>query len=639
MPLLRVTDLELSFGHHVLLQNANCQLDKGDRVCLVGRNGAGKTTLMKLLAGQLKPDGGSIWRDPAITISRLDQELTRADQQTVMQVVASGLADTGALLTEYQQLLGRSLDEAGLKQLDRLQRRIDAVDGWSYQQRIGETLSRLSLQGEQRMSSLSGGWRRRVALAKALVTAPDLLLLDEPTNHLDIESIEWLEKQLVEFNGAVLFITHDRALVRRLATGILELDRGRLRLYQCDYDNYLQQRAHLLDVEEQHNALFDKRLAREEAWIRQGIKARRTRNEGRVRALQKLRAERSQRRSLQGNARFTVESAGSSGKLVAEVKAISYRIDGRDLFNKLSFNLMRGDKIGLLGPNGVGKTTLLKVLLGELQPSAGEVKLGTRLDIAYFDQMRERLDDDKTIVDTVGQGRESITINGKTRHVLSYLGDFLFSPERARTPLKALSGGERNRVQLACLFSMPANILVLDEPTNDLDVETLELLESVLVEFDGTVLLVSHDRDFMDNVVTGTLAFEGNGTVREYVGGYRDWLRQGGSFAQHAAVDRKPAPDNSRGDGDIPPDAKPLGGKGKKSGYKKLSYNDQRDLEALPERIESLEQQQAQLQQETAAADFYRQDHSRVNEKLAALAAVSAELEECYERWVVLSDA
>ncbi len=631
MPLLRVTDLGLSFGHHVLLEQASCQLYKGDRVCLVGRNGAGKSTLMKLLEGQLKPDSGSIWHKPTIKISRLEQELPKADQQTVMEVVASGLSALGEILADYERLLGQSLDDAGLKKLDELQHKIEAMDGWSYQQRIDETLSRLSLPRDQPMSSLSGGWRRRVALAKALVVSPDLLLLDEPTNHLDIESIEWLEKQLLEFKGAVLFITHDRALVRRLATKIIELDRGRLRLYQCGYDNYLQERAHLLEVEDQQNALFDKRLAQEEVWIRQGIKARRTRNEGRVRALEKLREERGRRRNQQGTAKIAVEAASSSGKLVAEVNDISYCFGDKTLFNKLTFNILRGDKIGLLGPNGVGKTTLLKVLLGELQPTSGTVKLGTRLDVAYYDQMRDQLDDEKTIVDTVGQGRESITINGKTRHVLSYLGDFLFSPERARTPLKALSGGERNRVQLACLFSLPANILVLDEPTNDLDVETLELLESVLVEFAGTVLLVSHDRDFMDNVVTGTLAFEGNGNVVEYVGGYQDWLRQGGTFATTVAGGALTNEDKANKPEEPPKAVAPV-----KS--KKLSYKDQRDLDALPERIDSLEKQQAQLEQETTTADFYQQDRELVNEKLAALAAVTSELEGCYERWIALSD-
>ncbi|MCP3907700.1 MAG: ATP-binding cassette domain-containing protein [Oceanicoccus sp.] len=628
MPLLRVNDLGLAYGHHVLLEEANIQLFKGDRICLVGRNGAGKSTLMKLVEGVIKPDSGSIWKRPSVRISRLEQELPKADEQTVMQVVASGLQEIGDLIAEYDQLIAQQLDDAGLKKMEQLQHQIEAKDGWSYQQRIDEVLSRLALPADKVMSTLSGGWRRRVALAKVLVTAPDLLLLDEPTNHLDIETIEWLEKQLLDFKGAVLFITHDRALVRRLATKIIELDRGHLQLFQCGYDNYLEERAHLLVVEEQQNALFDKKLAQEEVWIRQGIKARRTRNEGRVRALKKLREERSQRRNVQGAAKIAVEAASKSGKLVAEANRISHEFDGNVLIKDLSFNIIRGDKIGLLGPNGVGKTTLLKIILGELAPSSGTVKLGSKLDVAYFDQMRDQLDDEKTIVDVVGQGRESIDINGKSRHILSYLSDFLFSPERSRTPLKALSGGERNRVQLALLFSMPANILVLDEPTNDLDVETLELLEAVLVDFAGTILLVSHDRDFMDNVVTGTLAFEGSGTVQEYVGGYKDWLRQGGAFTTDTGSTKKPAELIET------PEARTA----TKKPAKKLGYKDQRELELLPEQIETLEQQQEKLTQETTAADFYQQEHSLVTERLEALATVTNELETCYERWVELSE-
>ena len=630
MPLLRVTDLSLAYGHHILLEQANVQFYKGDRICLVGRNGAGKSTLMKLVEGVIKPDSGSIWQRPSLRIARLEQELPKADKQTVMQVVACGLQEIGDLMQEYDALIGQQLDDAGLKQLERLQHQIEAGDGWSYQQRIDEVLSRLALPADKVMSTLSGGWRRRVALAKVLVTAPDLLLLDEPTNHLDIETIEWLEKQLLDFTGAVLFITHDRALVRRLATKIIELDRGKLRLYQCDYDNYLAERTHLLALEEQQNALFDKKLAQEEVWIRQGIKARRTRNEGRVRALKKLREERSQRRMVQGAANINIEAAGRSGKLVAKAVHLSHSFDDNMLIKDLSFNIIRGDKIGLLGPNGVGKTTLLKIILGEIAPSTGTISLGSKLDAAYFDQMRDQLDDEKTIVDIVGQGRESIEINGKSRHILSYLADFLFSPERSRTPLKALSGGERNRVQLALLFSLPANILVLDEPTNDLDVETLELLESVLGGISGTILLVSHDRDFMDNVVTSTLAFEGNGRVCEYVGGYKDWLRQGGAFVPHT-VDTKistaPIITDKQDKTQV-----------EKKGIKKLSYKDQRELEALPAKIETLEQQQQALTTETTAEDFYQQGHSVVAERLEALTMITQQLETCYERWVELCE-
>jgi ATP-binding cassette subfamily F protein uup len=628
MPLLRVTDLCLAYGHHVLLDQASCQLFKGDRVCLVGRNGAGKSTLMKVVEGLIKPDSGNVWVRPSVVIARLDQELPKADQQTVKQVVSSGLAEVGAMLDQYEKLAATAMDQASLNRLDRLQHELEACDGWAYQQRIDEVISRLDLPADKMMSALSGGWRKRVALAKALVTSPDLLLLDEPTNHLDIETIQWLEKQLLAFNGAVLFITHDRALVRRLATKIIELDRGHLRLYQCGYDNYLVERAHVLEVEDQQNALFDKKLAREEVWIRQGIKARRTRNEGRVRALESLRQERSERRIKQGTASIAVESASTSGKLVAELDKVSFAFDGNALFDNLSFNIIRGDKIGLLGPNGVGKTTLLKIVLGELVPTSGTVKQGTKLDVAYFDQMRDQLDEQKTIVDIVGQGRESITINDKSRHILSYLGDFLFSPERARTPLKALSGGEKNRVQLACLFSMPANILVMDEPTNDLDVETLELLESVLVEFAGTILLVSHDRDFMDNVVTSTLAFEGNGKVKEYVGGYQDWLRQGGAFSSDTVTENTTAAATGS-DAKVALAATPK--------TNKLSYKEQQELAKLPEQIEKLEQQLADFQKVTTAEDFYQLPRDEVSKQLDAMAAVSDELDSCYERWVELS--
>lgn len=630
MPLLRVSDLSLSFGPHVLLDQANVQVFKGDRICLVGRNGAGKSTFMKLIEGSIKPDGGTVWRRPALKIARLEQELPDLGESTVMDVVGSGLAELGELLSQYHQLLSEDLDDAGMDSLSHLQHELEARDGWSFQQRIDEVMSRLSLPAGKRMSELSGGWKRRVALARALVSAPDLLLLDEPTNHLDVETIEWLEQQVLEFNGAILFITHDRALAKRLATKIIELDRGRLRGFDLGYEHFLEQREHLLAVEDQQNALFDKRLAEEEVWIRQGIKARRTRNEGRVRALERMREQRSERRNQQGNATIAVEAASASGKIVAAVKNMSYSIEGNLLVNDLTFNLLRGDKIGLLGPNGSGKTTLLNLLLGQLQPDSGEVKLGTRLDIAYFDQMRSILDDEKTIIDTVGQGRDSIEINGKSRHVISYLSDFLFSPQRARTPLKALSGGERNRVQLALLFSMPANLLVLDEPTNDLDVETLELLESVLVEFAGTVLLVSHDRDFMDNVVTSTLAFEGNACVREYVGGYKDWLRQGGGFNKIAPATPS-ATSNTR---EAPSSDLDSG-----SPARKLGYKEKRELETLPSMIETLEQQQAELQKETEQADFYQQDHQQVNDKLEQLAAVSSELEHHYERWLELSES
>ena len=629
MPLIRIDNLGLAFGPHVILEQANLQLFKGDRVCLIGRNGAGKSTLMKLVSQQIQPDSGSIWFRPGIRVARLEQELPPADQRTVVEFVSEGLADTAALLDEYNDLAVADLDEKGLEKLSRLQHKLEAVDGWSIQQKIDEVITRLGLPRAKRMNELSGGWRRRVALGQALVTSPDILLLDEPTNHLDIETIEWLEKHLLDFTGAILFITHDRSLVRRLATKVVELDRGNLQLFPSDYDNYLIEKAHQLEIEEQQNALFDKRLAQEEAWIRQGIKARRTRNEGRVRALKKLRVERSERREQVGSANIQVEQSALSGKLVAELTDVGFAYDGSSLFSHVSTRVMRGDKIGLIGPNGVGKTTLLKIILGQLQATTGKVQLGTKQDVAYFDQMRDHLEDDKTIVDTVGQGRDSITINGKSRHIMSYLSDFLFSPERARTPLKALSGGERNRVQLACLFSQPANILVLDEPTNDLDVETLELLESIFIDFGGTILLVSHDREFMDNVVTSTLVFEGDGIVNEYVGGYEDWMRQSGGFAKirerraNMAKASEPAP-------------APVKKTTQKA--KKLSYKLQKELDELPALIEQLEAEQEALQQETMAPDFYQQAKELVAEKLQKLAEVDDQLQQAYDRWVELAE-
>jgi ATP-binding cassette subfamily F protein uup len=600
-----------------LLNKASFQIKKGDRICLVGRNGAGKSTLLKLVDGEILPDNGLVWRKPGLVISRLEQELPEANTLTVMEYVASGLSEVGALLARFEYL-SHQLDDKSMREMERVQHELEARDGWAYQQNIDQVLTRLNLPCEQLMSNLSGGWRRRVALARALVCSPDLLLLDEPTNHLDIETISWLEQQLLDFPGAVLFITHDRELVRRLATKILQLDRGTLRTFNHGYDAYLEERAHLLEVEDQQNALFDKRLADEETWIRQGIKARRTRNEGRVRALQKLRKERGARKEQLGTAKIAITSGLASGKIVAELDNVSCSFDDNTLFEHVSLTVLRGDKIGLLGRNGVGKTSLLRIILGELAPSSGDVKLGTRMKVAYFDQMRSMLDPEKTIVDIVGQGRERIEINGKDRHVLSYLSDFLFSPARSRTPIKALSGGECNRIQLACLFSQPANVLVLDEPTNDLDIETLELLENVLVEFPGTVLLVSHDRDFMDNVVSSTIAFEG-GVVKEYIGGFKDWQRQGGSFDGQARSVATASDTASK--------------KSTAKKAKKLSYKLQQELDKLPGIIEKLEAKIETMQQETAEADFYQQGQELVTEKLEALASAENELVGHYERW------
>ncbi|UTN78622.1 ATP-binding cassette domain-containing protein [Pseudomonas aeruginosa] len=528
MTLLKFTDVSLAFGTTPLLDKVSWQIGRGERVCVIGRNGTGKSSLFKVVKGEQQADDGEVWRAPALKIGELPQELPRADERTVFDVVAEGLAEVGKLLAEYHHLSLNIHTDDDLARLSRVQQELEARDGWRLQQLVDSTLSRLQLPADKTLAELSGGWRRRVLLAQALVAEPDLLLLDEPTNHLDIGAIAWLEEALLGFNGAVLFITHDRAFLQSLATRILELDRGHLIDWNGDYASFLVHKEQQLAAEEAANALFDKRLAQEEVWIRQGIKARRTRNEGRVRALKEMRRERAERRERQGKASFQLESADKSGKQVIVVEHVSFaHPGGQPLVRDFSMVLQRGDRIGLLGANGTGKTTLLKLLLGDLLPTSGKIEVGTKLEVAYFDQLRHQLEPEQTVIDNISEGREFITIDGQNRHVLSYLGDFLFSPQRARTPVKALSGGERARLLLAKLFSKPANLLVLDEPTNDLDVETLELLEEVLLGFQGTVLMVSHDRAFLDNVVTSTLVFEGEGKVREFVGGYQDWLRQG----------------------------------------------------------------------------------------------------------------
>nr|MDT0253562.1 ATP-binding cassette domain-containing protein [Endozoicomonas sp.] len=493
MPLLRFEKVSLAYGDQPLLDHAEFQIRKGERVCLMGRNGAGKSTMMKLLSGATLPDEGTLWRKPGLKVGVLNQDLPDQDEKKVYDVVASGLEAVGDLISRYHSLSMNISTDADMKALEKVQHQLESVDGWSLSLKIDTVIKKLGLPAEKQMKELSGGWRRRVELARALVGDPDLLLLDEPTNHLDIIAIDWLEKQLKDFSGALLFITHDRSFLQSLATRIIELDRGKLTSWECDYVTFLERKAHALEVESEQNALFDKKLALEEVWIRQGIKARRTRNEGRVRDLEKLRVERSQRREVQGNASFGLEQGESSGKLVLEVKNVSQSFDNHTVIKDFSLRLMRGDKIGLIGANGAGKSTLLSILLGNLNPESGSVKMGTKIEVAYFDQLRNQLDLEKTVIDNVAEGRESITINGVSRHIISYLGDFLFPPGRCRVPVKALSGGERNRLLLARLFSKPSNLLVMDEPTNDLDIETLELLESLLVEFTGTMLLVSHD--------------------------------------------------------------------------------------------------------------------------------------------------
>lgn len=640
MSLIKLEKAYLSYGLQVLLDQIDLTIERGQRLCLIGRNGAGKSSLLKVIAGEVDLDKGEIIRQSGIRIARLEQDLPEADDRKVFEVVASQFQGMGELLAEYRALAhAAEFSEKQMARMAELQHQIESRDGWNLQQQVETVLSRLELPAERYMRELSGGWRRRVALAKALVGEPDVLLLDEPTNHLDIAAIDWLEKQLLNFKGALVFITHDRSLLQALATHIAELDRGHLRYWSGDYPSYLVYREQALAEEARHNALFDKKLAQEEAWIRQGIKARRTRNEGRVRALKELRNQRSQRRELVGKANFTLGSGESSGKLVAELTNVHYAWGDKVIVQDFSTTIIRGDRIGLVGANGAGKSTLLKLILGELEPQRGKVRMGTNLSIAYFDQLRDQLDLDKNAVDNIAEGREFIELddgkgNKKNLHIISYLSDFLFTGERARTPLRALSGGERNRVLLAKLFSKSANLLVLDEPTNDLDVETLELLEEILNDYDGTVLLVSHDRAFLNNVVTSVIAFEGRGNVLEYVGGYDDWIRQGGKWTEpDMPADEAAAPKQPTVGSDTPKAEPKVVGRSKK-----LSYKLQREFDELPQRIEQLEQQQAELQTEVSTPEFFAQAPEIVEAKMQELARIEAELEQCFERWAELED-
>jgi ATP-binding cassette subfamily F protein uup len=625
MPLLRLDNASLHYGNLALLDGVDFSIARGDKIGLLGRNGSGKTTLLKVLAGEIVPESGERWRRPGTVIAWLQQTLPEADEQTVYDVVASGLAETGRLLAEYHHLVqAEALTD--MNALSRIQQQLEAQDGWRLQQRVETTISQLELPADAPMSELSGGWRRRVSLAQALVSKPDILLLDEPTNHLDIPAIRWLEEQLRNFKGALILITHDRRFLQNVANWMAELDRGHLTLWQGDYQRFLRHREQQLQAEERANELFDKKLAQEEVWIRQGIKARRTRNEGRVRALKALREERSQRRERMGSAGFVVEDAARSGKIVAELEHVGHRFGDKQVINDFSTIIQRGDRIGIVGANGAGKTTLVKILLGELQPTSGRVALGTKLELAYSDQLREHLDPEKNLIDNVCGGQEFIEIGGRRRHAISYLGDFLFSPDRVRMPVSALSGGEQNRAVLARLFSKSANLLVLDEPTNDLDIETLELLEEILLGFEGTVLLVSHDRDFMDNVITSLIVLDGKGGVEEHVGGYSDWEARGGSLSEArsglSSRAEKPARDTSV-----------VSRKQTKAKTPMLSYKDQRELGNLPAKIEKLESQQSQLEEQMSAPGFYQSDHEKVQLVSQKLAEVQGQLEAAFERW------
>lgn len=627
MPLLRLDSVHLQYGTHVLLDAVNLGISRGEKLGLLGRNGVGKTTLLKLLAGELTPDSGERWVRPGIHIARLQQTLPEADNVTVYDAVAAGLADAGRLVSEYHHLL-QAEPPADLDELARVQQQLEAADGWQLQQRVETTISQLRLPAEASMGELSGGWRRRVALAQALVSQPDILLLDEPTNHLDIPAIRWLEDQLSNFSGAIILITHDRRFLQNVANSIAELDRGHLTQWRGDYQGFLRHREQQLLAEERANDLFDKKLAEEEVWIRQGIKARRTRNEGRVRALEAMRNERQSRRERTGNANFGVETAGQSGKIVAELEHVTKHFGDLRVLDDVSTIIQRGDRVGIVGPNGAGKSTLVKILLGQLQPDAGKITFGSKLEVAYSDQLRDQLDPQKNLIDNVCGGQDFIEINGKRRHAISYLGDFLFSPERVRTPVKALSGGEQNRAILARLFSKPANLLVLDEPTNDLDIETLELLEEILLSFDGTVLLVSHDRDFMDNVVTSLLVLEGDGVVSEQAGGYSDWEARGGRLSERTEQSTTPSSSQPYGINATPPGVK----------KSKLSYKQQRELDSLPGVIEKLEQRQQELEETISQPDFYQGDHAQVQEVLGELARIQTEMEATFERWTALED-
>ncbi|MES2824748.1 MAG: ATP-binding cassette domain-containing protein [Pseudomonadota bacterium] len=647
MSLIKIEKAYLSYGLQVLLDGVELVVEKGQRLCLIGRNGAGKSSLLKVIAGEVDLDKGEVVLQNGVRIARLEQDLPDADDQLVFDLVASAFPGLGSLLSEYHHLAhGTEFTDEIMARMEKLQHDIEARDGWLMQQKVESILTRLDLPAEKFMSELSGGWRRRVALARALVLDPDVLLLDEPTNHLDIAAIDWLEKQLLNFNGALVFITHDRSLLQNLATHIVELDRGNLRYWSGDYASYLVYREQALAEEARHNDLFDKRLAEEEVWIRQGIKARRTRNEGRVRALKELRNVRSERREVIGKASFSLASGEASGKLVAELTNVSYAWGNKKIVENFSTTIVRGDRIGLVGANGAGKSTVLKLILGELQAQKGSVRLGTNLSVAYFDQLRDQLDLNQSAVDNIAEGREFIEIDGKSKHIFSYLSDFLFSGERARTPLRALSGGERNRVLLAKLFSKSANLLVLDEPTNDLDVETLELLEEILTDYQGTVLLVSHDRAFLNNIVSSVIAFEGRGNVLEYVGGYDDWLRQGGKWTESDLPEEdvnlaqpavQPVATASSGNAVVEKAAVNAAPKAQ-ARMKKLSYKFQKEFDELPKLIEVVEQRITELKKEISAADFYSQALKVREEKLQVLAQAELQLENYFERWAELED-
>jgi ATP-binding cassette subfamily F protein uup len=599
LPLVSLDTISVAFGHLPLLDGASLQIDAGERIAILGRNGSGKSTLLRIISGEQAPDAGSVWTAPGVLIARLEQDVPFSTNRTVFEAVAEGLTTTGP------GTAAPGLDDA-----------------WAGETLVHMVLSRMKLPAGVAVDTLSGGWKRRVLLARALVAQPDVLLLDESTNHLDIDAITWLESFLMQYRGALVFVTHDRAFLRRLATRIVELDRGELTSWPGDYDTFLRRKEEWLANESVARGKFDKRMAIEEAWLRRGVKARRTRDEGRVRALMKMREERAARRELPGSVRMKIEQADRSGQMVLEADGITKSYGGKPVVRNFSTRIMRGDRVGLIGPNGAGKTTLLRLLLGSVKPDTGEVRRGANVEITYYDQQREQLDPDRTVYETVGDGNDTVTVNGRSRHVNAYLDDFLFPPERAQSPVRSLSGGERNRVLLARLFTRPANLLVLDEPTNDLDLETLELLEQQLVDWPGTLLLVSHDREFLDNVVTSTFAFEGEGRVEEYVGGYQDWLRQRKHTTVSSPLPKQKARDERAADADAAP--------------KKLSYKEQRELDALPEKIEALEAEQAAVADAIAHPEFYKESAADIERALERQKQIERDLTELYARWDAL---
>ena len=626
--LINLSKISLAFGHLPLLRDVNFQIEKGERVCLVGRNGTGKSTMFKVISGMVEADEGEIWKQPNLRISYLEQEVPDDEEASIYDIVAPGLGDLGQLLTDYHHILQNfdDQDPKAMRVLSDLQHKIELQDGWNSEQKIEMVLSKLSLPTDKLFKDCSGGIRRRIMLARALVSEPELLLLDEPTNHMDIAAIKWLEEFLIAYHGALIFITHDRTFVRNLATRIIELDRGVLSTFPGDYETYLTKKEEMLVIEERAEAKFDKKLAQEEAWIRQGVKARRTRNEGRVRALKDLRDQRSQRIRLQGKADLQLNRADVAGKLVADIYHINFSYGEHAIINDFSTRILRGDRVGIIGPNGSGKSTLLKIILGELKPDSGKIVTGTKLDKAYFDQHRAILNPEKSVRDNLNENGDYIDVKGRSRHVVGYLRSFLFPPERVDSPVKALSGGERNRLLLAKLFTKPCNLMILDEPTNDLDVDTLELLEDLLNQFEGTLLLVSHDRAFLDNIVTSTLVFEDDGTVGEYVGGYEDWLRQ--RRVSSTVSDKKSTSSNQT--------VQPIA-----TGYeikRKLTYKETRELASLPELIEELDEEKGLLEARLGDSAFYQQEKKVISESLQRLEDIGTELEQAYVRWEELAE-